>query len=79
MAVSLSHRFAYASLLAVAVRVPVMHPESHYARSIVELSNWMVHISLGIFLLVTGLVAYASWGSRARPGERTCRFSSDGG
>ena len=47
-----------------------MHPESHYARSIFELSSWMLCISLGIFLLVTGLVTYARWRFRARPGER---------
>lgn len=47
-----------------------MHPESHYARSIFELSSWMLYISLGIFLLLAGLVTYASWRFRARPGER---------
>ena len=48
---------------------PVMHPQSHYARSIFELSTWVLWVCLGIFLLVTGLVSYASWKFRARPGE----------
>jgi hypothetical protein len=48
---------------------PVMHPQSHYARSIFELSSWVLWVCLGIFLLVAGLVSYAGWKFRARPGE----------
>jgi cytochrome c oxidase subunit 2 len=49
--------------------IPVLHPQSHYARSIFVLSSWMLWISLAIFLLVAGLVTYAGWKFRARPGE----------
>ena len=49
--------------------IPVLHPQSHYARSIFELSSWMLYISLAVFLLVAGLVTYAGWKFRARPGE----------
>ncbi len=49
--------------------IPVMHPQSHYARSIFVLSSWMLWISLGIFLLIAGLVTYAGWRFRAHPGE----------
>ena len=48
---------------------PVLHPESHFARSISDLSAWVLWISLGIFLLVAGLVTYAGWKFRATPGE----------
>jgi cytochrome c oxidase subunit 2 len=48
---------------------PVMHPESHYARSIFELSSGVLWVCLGIFLLVAGLVSYAGWKFRERPGE----------
>ena len=48
---------------------PVLHAESHFARSISELSVWMLWISLAIFLLVAGLVTYAGWKFRATPGE----------
>ncbi len=48
---------------------PVMHPESHYARSIFELSSGVLWVCLIIFLLVAGLVSYAGWKFRARPGE----------
>ena len=48
---------------------PVMHPQSHLAHSIFELSSWMLWISLAIFVLVAGLVFYASWKFRARPDE----------
>jgi cytochrome c oxidase subunit 2 len=48
---------------------PVLHPQSHYAHSIFELSSWMLWICLGIFLLVAGLVSYVSWKFRAKPGE----------
>lgn len=49
--------------------VPVLHPQSHYARSIAELSQWVLYVTLAIFLLVAGLVTYAVWKFRARPGE----------
>jgi cytochrome c oxidase subunit 2 len=49
--------------------IPVLHPQSHYARSIFELSSWVLWVCLGIFLLVAGLVSYASWKFRARPGD----------
>jgi hypothetical protein len=39
MPVSLSCAFAHLCLLGVALQVPVMHLESHYARSIFELSS----------------------------------------
>ncbi len=55
--------------LALALQIPVLNPQSHYARSIFELSTWMLYISLAIFLLVAGLVTYAGWRFRARPGE----------
>ena len=48
---------------------PVMHPQSHYARSIFELSSAVLWVCLAIFLLVAGLVSYAGWKFRARPGE----------
>jgi cytochrome c oxidase subunit 2 len=47
----------------------VLHPQSHYARSISELTLWMLYISLAIFLLIVGLVSYAGWRYRAKPGE----------
>ena len=47
----------------------VMHPQGHFAHSIFELSTWVLWVCLGIFLLVAGLVTYASWKFRARPGE----------
>ncbi len=53
--------------LALALQIPVLNPQSHYARSIFELSTWMLYISLAIFLLVAGLVTYAGWRFRARP------------
>ena len=49
--------------------IPVLDPHSHFARSIFELSSWLLWICLGIFVLVTTLVVYASWKFRARPGE----------
>lgn len=58
-----------ALLLYLTSDIPVLNPQSHYARSIFELSAWMLWISLAIFLLVAGLVAYAGWKFRARPGE----------
>ena len=48
---------------------PVLHAESHFARSISELSGSLLWTSLAIFLLVAGLVTYAGWRFRARPGE----------
>ena len=39
--------------------IPVLHPQSHYAHSIFELSSWVLWVCLGIFLLVAGLVSYA--------------------
>jgi cytochrome c oxidase subunit 2 len=59
-----------AALLAIATSgTPVLHPQSHYARSIFELSSWVLWVCLGIFLLVAGLVGYAGWKFRATPGE----------
>jgi cytochrome c oxidase subunit 2 len=49
--------------------IPVLHPQSHYAHSIFELSSWVLWVCLGIFLLVAGLVSYTSWKFRARPGD----------
>ncbi len=46
-----------------------MHPQGHFARSISELSWWVLWFCLAILLLVAGLVGYASWKYRARPGE----------
>lgn len=48
---------------------PVMHPQSHYAHSIFELSAGVLWVCLAIFLLVAGLVTYAGWKFRARPNE----------
>jgi cytochrome c oxidase subunit 2 len=48
---------------------PVLHAESHFARSISDLSAWVLWVSLAIFLLVAGLVTYAGWKFRATPGE----------
>jgi cytochrome c oxidase subunit 2 len=48
---------------------PVLQPQSHYARSISQLSYGLLYVSLGIFLLVTILVFYAAWKFRATPGE----------
>ena len=63
------HIRAAALLFVLTPDIPVLHPQSHYARSIFELSAWMLWISLAIFLLVAGLVGYAGWKFRARPGE----------
>jgi len=49
--------------------IPVLHPQSHYARSIFELSSRVLWVCLAIFLLVAGLVAYATWKFRAKPGD----------
>jgi cytochrome c oxidase subunit 2 len=61
--------------LALFVYVPpaVLNPQSHYARSISGLSVWMLYISLGIFLLIVGLVSYACWRFRERPGGPTLK------
>ena len=59
-----------AALLAIGPPgIPVLHPQSHYARSIFELSSWVLWMCLAIFLLVAGLVSYAGWKFRARPNE----------
>lgn len=47
----------------------ILHPQSHYARSISALSVWMLYISLAIFLLIMGLVSYAGWRYRAKRGD----------
>jgi cytochrome c oxidase subunit 2 len=56
------------ALVAVVASIPVLHPQSHYARSIFELSTGVLWVCLAIFLLVAGLVSYAGWKFRARPG-----------
>ncbi len=43
----------------------VMHPQSHYARSIFEFSSWVLWVCLGIFVLVAGLMSYAGWKFRS--------------
>lgn len=48
---------------------PVLHPQSHYARSIFELSSAVLWVCLAIFLLIVGLVTYAGWKFRAKPNE----------
>jgi cytochrome c oxidase subunit 2 len=63
--------FALTTLLLTAIpENPVMHPQGHFARSIFDLSAWVLWAMLAIFLLVAGLVGYASWKFRARPEER---------
>lgn len=53
----------------LAAQIPVLHPQSHFARSIFELSSWVLWVCLFIFLVVAGLVSYAGWKFRARPNE----------
>ncbi len=50
---------------------PVFTPHSDYARSIANLSNGVLLTTLGILLLVGGLVSYSSHKFRAKPGEPT--------
>ena len=69
MPVLFCHAFRLAPLLVAVGNIPVLQPQSHYARSIFALSAWMLYICLGIFVLVAGLVTYASWRFRARPGD----------
>ena len=66
---SLLHALTARLLIAGVDPVPVLHPQSHYAHSIFELSTWVLYVCLAIFLLVAGLVTYAGWKFRARPGE----------
>ena len=63
------YRSILALLFLASPDIPVLHPQSHYARSIFELSSWVLYVCLAIFLLVAGLVTYAGWKFRARPGE----------
>ncbi len=53
----------------LAAQIPVLHPKSHYVRSIFELSSWVLWVYLVIFLIVAGLVGYAGWRFRATAGE----------
>ena len=69
MTAGLSSLIRTSFLPALTVQIPVLHPQSHYARSIFELSSWVLWICLVIFLIVAGLVSYAGWKFRARPGE----------
>ncbi len=69
MTASLSLAFTMRLLFAEVDPIPVLHPQSHYAHSIFELSAWVLYVCLAIFLLVAGLVTYAGWKFRARPGE----------
>jgi len=50
---------------------PVFTPHSEYARSIASLSFGVLWTALGIFLLVAGLVTYATYKFKAKPGEKT--------
>jgi cytochrome c oxidase subunit 2 len=50
---------------------PVFAPHSGYARSIASLSNGVLLVTLGILVLVLGLVSYASHKFRAKPGDAT--------
>jgi len=50
---------------------PVFAPHSEYARSIASLSYGVLWTALGIFLLVAGLVTYATYKFKARPEEKT--------
>ena len=58
-----------ANFSAIVAQVPILHPESHFARSIFGLSSALLWICLVIFLIISGLVGYASWKFRARPDE----------
>ena len=69
MTASLLHALTARLLFAGVDPVPVLHPQSHYAHYIFELSTWVLYVCLAIFLLVAGLVTYAGWKFRARPGE----------
>jgi cytochrome c oxidase subunit 2 len=60
-------------LPALALQNPVLNPQSHYARSIFELSSGVLWVCLIIFLVVAGLVGYAGWKFRARPNEEDPR------
>ncbi len=50
---------------------PVFAPHSAYAHSIASLSNGVLWTALGILLLVTGLVSYATRKFREKPREPT--------
>ena len=54
-----------------AATFPVFAPHSGYAHSIASLSDGVLWTSLGILLLVIGLVSYATHKFRERPGEPT--------
>lgn len=70
MSASLTSMHAALLFLAASTNgIPVMHPQSPYVRSILELSSWTLWISLGIFLLITELVTYVGWRFRALPGQ----------
>ncbi len=60
-----------AALLAIkqSAAYPVFTPHSDYARSILALSEGVMWTCLGILVLVTGLVAYASRKFREKPGD----------
>lgn len=47
---------------------PVFTPHSDYARSIASLSHGVLWTTLGILLLVLGLVSYSTYRFRAKPG-----------
>jgi cytochrome c oxidase subunit 2 len=49
---------------------PVFAPHSEYARSIASLSYGVLWTALGILLLVTGLVTYATYKFKAGPGKK---------
>ena len=68
MALSTQLRFPFLLWLDLP-NVPVLHPESHFARSIADLSTWVLLVCLAIFLLVAGLVTYAGWKFRANVGD----------
>ena len=69
MTASLSQTLDAVLSWALSAQIPVLHPQSHFARSIFELSSWVLWLCLIIFLVVAGPVSYAGWKFRARPDE----------
>lgn len=66
---ALHHSAAFFIPLYVPSGNPVLEPHSHYARSIAQLSKWMLYVSLAIFLMVVSLIVYCHYKFKAKPGQ----------